>query len=158
MSLVPSLLVASIPCVLCQAAGYADGAANGLLIVAPASLAPVAQEYAHDRGPSASVTVLEEALATHSEGADDAERLKRFLFDRWRAGVTQVLLVGDASVLPTRYMVLDRVTQQAFDYAFYPSDLYYADVARSDGSFDDWNAEKDGFHASYFGEIGRAHV
>ena len=41
----------------------------------------------------------------------------------------------------------------AFDYAFYPSDLYYADVARRDGSFDDWNARKDGFHARYFGEV-----
>ena len=52
-----------------------------------------------------------------------------------------------------RYMVLDRATKPAFDYAFYPSDLYYADVARRDGSFDDWNARKDGFHAHYFGEV-----
>jgi hypothetical protein len=50
-------------------------------------------------------------------------------------------------------MVLDRVTPTAYDYAFYPSDLYYADVARRDGSFDDWNARKDGFHESYFGEV-----
>ena len=64
-----------------------------------------------------------------------------------------VLLVGDADLVPVRYMVLDRVTPHAFDYAFYPSDLYYADVARRDGSFDDWNARKDGFHAHYFGEV-----
>jgi hypothetical protein len=49
--------------------------------------------------------------------------------------------------------VLDRATAAAFDYAFYPSDLYYADVARRDGSFDDWNARKEGFHAAYFGEV-----
>ena len=41
-----------------------------------------------------------------------------------------MLLVGDATVLPVRYMVLDRVTPAAFDTAFYPSDLYYADVAQ----------------------------
>jgi len=63
------------------------------------------------------------------------------------------LLVGDATVLPVRYMVLDRVAPAAFDTAFYPSDLYYADVARNDGSFEDWNGRKDGFHAQYFGEI-----
>jgi hypothetical protein len=63
------------------------------------------------------------------------------------------LLVGDADLVPVRYMVLDRVTPHAFDYAFYPSDVYYADVARRDGSFDDWNARKDGFHANYFGEV-----
>ena len=55
--------------------------------------------------------------------------------------------------MPVRYMVLDRVTPAAFDYSFYPCDLYYADVAKDDGSFDDWNAQKDGFHAQYFGEV-----
>src|SRR5262249_5394758 len=60
---------------------------------------------------------------------------------------------GDVDVMPVRYMVLDRVTPAAFDYAFYPSDLYYSDLARQDGTFDDWNARKDGFHAGYFGEV-----
>src|SRR5437899_8789230 len=50
-------------------------------------------------------------------------------------------------------MVLDRVTPPAFDYAFYPSDLYYADLAKPDGSFEDWNARKEDFHAGYFGEV-----
>jgi hypothetical protein len=50
-------------------------------------------------------------------------------------------------------MVLDRVTPSAFDYAFYPCDLYYSDLAKTDGSFDDWNARKDSFHATYFGEV-----
>ena len=95
-----------------------------------------------------------ESILKHSEGADDPERLKRWLYRAWRERhVRYVLLVGDADVVPVRYMVLDRVTPAAFDYAFYPSDLYYADVARRDGSFDDWNARKDGFHARYFGEV-----
>jgi hypothetical protein len=64
-----------------------------------------------------------------------------------------VLLVGDVDVMPVRYMVLDRVTPAAFDYAFYPSDLYYSDLAKQDGSFDDWNARKEDFHAHYFGEV-----
>ena len=62
--------------------------------------------------------------------------------------------------MPVRYLVLDRVILAACDYAFCLSDLYYADVGRRyygdigrrDGSFDDWNAQKDGFHAWYFGE------
>ena len=64
-----------------------------------------------------------------------------------------MLLVGDVDVLPVRFMVLDRVTPAAFDYAFYPSDLYYGDLAKPDGSFEDWNARKEGFHAGYFGEV-----
>jgi hypothetical protein len=50
-------------------------------------------------------------------------------------------------------MVLDRVTPAAYDYAFYPSDLNYADLAMPDGTFEDWNAAHEGFHAGYFGEV-----
>ena len=45
-----------------------------------------------------------------------------------------VLLVGDSEVMPVRYIVLDRVEPAAFNYSFYPCDLYYADVAKTDGS------------------------
>lgn len=96
---------------------------------------------------------LEQILA-NTDGADSPEKLKRWLFTEWsERGLGYVLLVGDVSVLPVRYMVLDRVTPAAFDYSFYPSDLYYADLTKPDGSFEDWNASKDDFHASYFGEV-----
>jgi Peptidase family C25 len=95
-----------------------------------------------------------ESILNESRGADDPEKLKTWLYQQWKEHeLRYVLLVGDADIVPVRYMVLDRVTPHAFDYAFYPSDLYYADVARRDGSFDDWNARKDGFHAHYFGEV-----
>ena len=96
---------------------------------------------------------LEDVLETQT-GVDDPEKLKRFLYQRWRNDrLGYALLVGDLDVMPVRYMVLDRVTPAAFDYAFYPSDLYYADLAKADGTFDDWNANRDGFHAQYFGEV-----
>lgn len=31
--------------------------------------------------------------------------------------------------------------------------LYYADLAKQDGSFEDWNARKDSFHSGYYGEV-----
>jgi len=61
--------------------------------------------------------------------------------------------VGDADVLPIRYMVLARVTPPAFDSAFDPSDLYSSDLAKQDGSFEDWNASKEGLHAGYYGQV-----
>ena len=86
--------------------------------------------------------------------ADDAEALKRYLYSRWKAEhIRFVLLVGDADVMPVRYMALDRVTTPAFDYAFYPSDLYYGDLAKPAGAFEDWNASHEDFHAHYFGEV-----
>jgi Peptidase family C25 len=108
--------------------------------------------YRTKQRPTKLVSV--ESILRTTEGADDPERLKRWLYRGWKEQhLRYVLLVGDADIMPMRYMVLDRATPAAYDYAFYPSDLYYADVARRDGSFDDWNVRKDGFHASYFGEV-----
>lgn len=130
-------------------------APGGLVIIAPraweSTLAPFVT-FKAQRLPTRFHAL--EAILTNSPGVDDPERLKRFLYESWRgAGVRYALLVGDVDVLPVRYMVLDRVTPAAFDYAFYPSDLYYADVARADGTFDDWNARQDGYHARYYGEV-----
>lgn len=136
-----------------------------LLIVAPADLAQALGEYTdfkQQRLESTRLVLLEEAINagelaardSTDERIDDPARLKHYLFDQWRSmHITHVLLVGDADVLPVRYMVLDRKTEPAFDYAFYPSDLYYADLAKADGSFDDWNSRKDDFHGGYFGEV-----
>lgn len=126
-----------------------------LVVVAPErfhqALRPFVAEKAKHRPTELAAL---ESILKGSKGADDPEKLKTWLYRAWKErSVGYVLLVGDADVLPVRYMVLDRVTPAAFDYAFYPSDLYYADVARRDGSFDDWNGRKDGFHAGYFGEV-----
>jgi hypothetical protein len=124
-------------------------------VVAPRAIAPALADFVEYKRATVptDLLVLEDLLAA-SEGADDAERLKRALHAAWRdRNVAWVLLGGDADVLPVRYMALDRVTPAAFDVAFYPCDLYYADVARPDGTFDDWNGRKDGFHGRYFGEV-----
>lgn len=127
----------------------------GLVVVTPAAFAPALKDYlAHKAKQLPTRCVHLEAVLKEASGGDDAGKLKRWLYDQWRQQhVRYVLLVGDAAVMPVRYMVLDRATPAAFDYAFYPSDLYYADVAADDGSFDDWNGNKDDFHAHYYGEV-----
>jgi hypothetical protein len=150
MRISPILPILSIVA-LCSSSSFA----NELLVVAPHACRAALTDFIafkKTRLPTELVD-LEELLAS-SHGTDDAEKLKRFLYGRWRGGnLAYVLLVGDADVLPVRYMVLDRITPAAFDYAFYPSDLYYADLAKADGSFDDWNQQRDDFHAGYFGEV-----
>ena len=124
-----------------------------LVVVAPDAFHPALADFvAHKRKRIATELASLESILK-GEGTDDPEKLKRWLFGRWKKGARYALLVGDGDVLPVRYMVLDRVTPAAFDYAFYPSDLYYADLAKPDGSFDDWNAARDGFHARYWGEV-----
>ncbi|KAF0245414.1 MAG: Peptidase C25 [Planctomycetota bacterium] len=131
----------------------------GYVILAPRALAPSCKPLLqHRRGEfEAEVWVLEDVVARF-EGADDAEKVKRFLYFKWRTGALKyALLVGDADVFPVRYMMLDRVARPAFDVAFYPSDLYYGDLATADGLFDDWNAAKNGVHAGYYGEVHGEH-
>ena len=147
---------------LLTAPGAAQSAASRprpeplLVVLTPQAFAAelsgfVAWKRAHGLGVE--VATLE--AVTAGPGGDDAEKVKRWLFARKQAvpALRYVLLVGDADVFPVRYMVLDRVTEAAFDYAFYPSDLYYADLQKADGAFEDWNGARDGFHARYFGEV-----
>jgi hypothetical protein len=131
------------------------GVTNRLLVIAPGVFHPALQEFvAHKQKLLPTELRSLEDILQNTNGADDPEKLKRFLYAQWRErGLGYVLLVGDVDVLPVRFMVLDRVTPAAFDYAFYPSDLYYSDLAKPDGSFEDWNARKEGFHAGYFGEV-----
>ncbi len=128
---------------------------KGLVVVAPESLREAVGEFVRFKSgelPTELVSLQEVLKSTG--GVDDPEKLKRFLHLRWKEkGIGYVLLVGDADVMPVRYMVLDRITKEAFDYSFYASDLYYADLAKADGSFEDWNARKEGFHGRYFGEV-----
>jgi hypothetical protein len=128
---------------------------KGFVIIAPARFHKALEAFvANKRGQLPTELVALEDVLKGARGVDDPERLKRYLFDAWKARkIGYALLVGDADVMPVRYMCLDRVTKEAFDYAFYPSDLYYADLAHRDGSFDDWNSRRDGFHAGYFGEV-----
>ncbi|MBL8694062.1 MAG: hypothetical protein JNJ88_08195 [Planctomycetes bacterium] len=152
------MILAAFLALLGQGAASAPASpalSRSLVIVAPrgfhAALAPLVELRRAQR--PVEVVELESVLA-QGRGADDPEKLKLFLYEAWRSrSAGYVLLVGDADVMPVRYMVLDRVTKEAFDYAFYPSDLYYGDVAKADGSFEDWNTRKDGFHAHYYGEV-----
>lgn len=151
-----SLLALALALPQSPAVAAAPSAPPSLLIVAPsdliAPLAPLVEHKARTGIPTTTVA-LRDTLATL--GVDDAERLKRFLYERRQQdrSLHYVLLVGDADRMPVRFMVLDRVTEAAADTAFYPSDLYYADLCAHDGGFESWNGARDGFHADYFGEV-----
>lgn len=126
-----------------------------LVIVAPQAFHAALKPFVEHKRKSRTTELLAlETILKEEKGADDAEKLKRRLYQLWKVkSLGYVLLVGDADVLPIRYMVLDRVTKEAFDYSFYPSDLYYADVATAKGEFETWNGNTEGFHAQYYGEV-----
>ena len=140
---------------LSQAADSRPAGPNLLIVVAPEKFHAALAEYlAYKQKLRPTELVSLERTVKTNPGADEPERLKRFLYTAWRKRrLGYLLLVGDVDVMPVRYMVLDRGTPAAFNYAFYPSDLYYADLARQNGAFEDWNSIKQGFHARYFGEV-----
>jgi hypothetical protein len=148
-------LLAALVLLLANFNAGAAEAPRKLLVIAPERFHEALADFVkHKKGLLPTELVSLEKLLRENSGVDDPERLKRFLYEGWRKhDVGYALLVGDVDVLPVRYMALDRVTPAAFDYAFYPSDLYYSDLARRDGSLDDWNRHKEGFHAGYFGEV-----
>ena len=150
--------IALVACLLCMPLPSLLGAEalpQRHLIVAPMRFHSGLEGYIEHKQKQLKTSLVSlEAVLQSTEGVDDAEKLKKYLYAAWKSEpLGYVLLVGDADLLPVRYMVLDRVTKPAFDYAFYPSDLYYSDLAKSDGSFDDWNGSKKDFHAGYFGEV-----
>ncbi len=129
--------------------------AERIVAIAPAAWCGMLDGWKamRERELAVEVVALEDVL-TSASGADAPERVKRYLFEVWRErGLAYALLVGDADTFPVRFMVLDRITEPAYDTAFYPTDLYYADLARVDGSFDDWNTAREGASARYFGEV-----
>jgi len=132
-----------------------NSASPRLLVIAPNAFHAALKDFvAYKNTLLPTELVSLETVLAKSSGVDDPEKLKRYLYGEWREHrLGYALLVGDVDVLPVRFMVLDRVTPAAYDYAFYPSDLYYSDLAKADGSFEDWNAQKDSFHAGYFGEV-----
>lgn len=129
------------------------------VIVAPGAWAGALEPFVAARAREFRVELAPlEATLADSPGSDAPERLKRHLYAAWKErGARYVLLVGDADTCPVRFMVLDRVHGPAHNIAFYPSDLYYADVADAAGDFDDWNASREGHHARYFGEVHGEH-
>ena len=140
---------------LLPSAARAAAAPRKLLVIAPEAWHPALADFAAFKKTQLPVELRSlEGILRDTAGVDDPEKLKRFLYDEWRNHrLGYALLVGDVDVMPVRFMVLDRVKPAACDYAFYPSDLYYGDLAKADGSFDDWNANKEGYHARYFGEV-----
>ena len=76
----------------------------------------------------------------NSNGRDDAERIKYFIKDaieQW--GIKYVMLVGDADKMPVRY-----VNTSIKDIPHTPSDLYFADIFYTNGSFSSWDRDGDG--------------
>ncbi len=77
-------------------------------------------------------------------GDDVPERVKRGMAAYEKHCDTRwVMLVGDCDRFPVRYLCRDVPEAKGYQ----PSDLYYADLYKSDGSFDNWDGNGNGLYA-----------
>ncbi len=77
------------------------------------------------------------------QGRDQPERLKMAIADFRRNNfISYVMLVGDSDMLPVRYC--KTYDPSSWGNGYTPSDLYYADLFKWHGGFDNGDADNDG--------------
>lgn len=117
-----------------------------LLIIAPSQFKETLQRFVDHKNSLNVPTKLVTLSEIPKEGRDKQEDIKyfiRYANEEW--DVRYVLLVGDANLLPPRY---SNIPTEPYEDDF-PSDLYYADLYKGDGSFASWDADKDGKYGEY---------
>ncbi len=95
-----------------------------------------------------------------SWGWDTPERIKKGIeLAQKTYGVKYVMLVGDSDMLPVRYTYTDRTKAdntpggQTIGYgAYFAGDLYYADLYKQDGTFDNWDYNDNHIYGQLHGE------
>jgi hypothetical protein len=119
-----------------------------LVIIAPKIFSTALQPLINHKNNHDIKTVLKTTEQIYSEytGRDNAEQIKYFIKDEIETyGIKYVLLVGGHKgqlfswYVPVRIVHLDDGAR----YTEYVSDLYYADIFKEDGSFEDWNSNGD---------------
>jgi len=126
-----------------------------LIIITPfefAALLMPLKDHKNNTGIVTKIITLEDIYSNY-QGRDEAEKVKYCLADYKKASnIKYAMLVGDSDKFPIRFTKTDRATEAAYDTAFYGTDLYYADLFKPDGSFDDWDSNKNDFFGELAGE------
>ena len=151
-----------------------------LVIITPEKFASELQRLVDHKIAMGMPTVMKttEEIYANYTGADKPEQIKYFIKDALETwGVTYVLLVGGlksniyakakddinqgskAWYLPIRYSNLQWDGDESYNFTSgepgYISDLYYADIYKEGGVFDDWDSNGNGVFAEWSGNATR---
>ena len=127
-----------------------------LLILSPKSfknaLIPLV-EHKTSIGVSTKLVTLDEIYNSKYfpvQGRDNPEKIKYFIKNaREEWGIQYVLLVGNYWRIPVRYSHLETDKGSVFEELSFVSDLYYADIYTSNGSFSSWDTDNDGIYGEW---------
>ena len=125
-----------------------------MIIIAPAAFEKSLQPLiTHKQSVGInSVLLTTEGIYKDYEGRDTAEQIKYAIKDakeQWN--ISYVLLVGGLKILgfgwhvPVRYSQLD----DGFGYTEFLTDLYFADIDKENGDFEDWDSNGNGVFAEW---------
>lgn len=126
-----------------------------LVIIAPKEFSRLLLPLVNHKNAIGIRTTLEttEEIYAQYDGRDKPEQIKYFIKDALEAwDISYVLLVGgkrgqrNTWYIPPRYSNLDDWSD--WDY-HYLSDLYYADIYKADGTFEDWDSNGNGIFAEW---------
>ncbi len=125
-----------------------------MVIIAPdtfsANIQPlITHKNSHDVNTFLKTT---EEIYSEYTGRDDAEKVKYFIKDAIEQyGITYVLLIGGMKPLsfdwfvPVRYSHLD----DGSGHEVFLTDLYFADIYKENGDFEDWDSNGNGVFAEW---------
>lgn len=120
-----------------------------LLIIAPNEFCTALQplkEHKNTTGMRTQIVSLEYIYQNYQ--GDEPEKVKKCIADyEQNYDVKYVMLVGDCDKFPVRYICRDVPVAKGYQAC----DLYYADLYKSDGSFDNWDGNGNGLYAQLLG-------
>jgi hypothetical protein len=126
-----------------------------LVIITPKEFTSVVQKLVDHKNQHNVDTYLKTTQDIYEEysGRDTAEQIKYFIKDAIESTVVEyVLLFGGMKGqslnwhIPVRYILLDDDTDR---YDTFMSDLYFADIYKENGDFEDWDSNGDGVFAEW---------
>ena len=119
-----------------------------MVVIAPNEFSSQIQPLINHKNNHNIITFLKTTEQIYSEynGRDNAEQIKYFIKDAIETyGIEYVLLIGGHKNQLFSWYVPVRIVHLADGarYTEYLSDLYYMDIYKEDGSFEDWNSNGD---------------
>ncbi|MHB8894456.1 MAG: DUF5719 family protein [Candidatus Geothermincolia bacterium] len=133
--------------------------ADYVIITTAALSASVAslQTYKESQGLSVNVTTTE-WISANCSGADDSEKIRNFLRDRYASwGITYVLIVGTDASVPMRRCYTPN--GEGADQQYTPTDYYYSDLSgatwdlNSDGNYGQYGVDDEAGGVDFYPEV-----
>ena len=126
-----------------------------MVVIAPDMFSDTLQllvDHKNSVGVRTFLKTTEEIYSQYS-GRDQAEQIKYFIYESVEnLGIEYVLLIGDVYTLPIRKTEVKQIWTSIGFIQIYDiiTDLYYADIYDSNGSFSSWDSNDDNIFSEYY--------